>query len=108
LGLALCSEELGQTDQAAEIYRQIVENESYKATVLPTQAQRRLDTLTDNIEVFNFAAVPVVIESSIAATPQDSTEAAIEPTVKEATGTEESTDVDLSAEKTTEPQAEKQ
>ena len=58
-GLALCSEELGQTDQAAEVYQQIVDNESYKATVLPTQAQHRLDTLADNSEIFNFSAVPV-------------------------------------------------
>lgn len=66
-GLALCSEELGQTDQAAELYQQIVEDESYKATVVPAQAQLRLDTLEDNAEVFNFAAVPVVIEEPVEA-----------------------------------------
>ncbi|OQY06372.1 MAG: hypothetical protein B6I25_03990 [Planctomycetales bacterium 4572_13] len=99
-GLALCSEELGQNDQAAALYQQIVENESYKPTVLPTQAQKRLDTLADNSEVFKFAAVPVVIEEpvevkeGIEATPVEVTNPADELTAEE-------------AEETTEPQVKK-
>ncbi|MBC8503613.1 MAG: hypothetical protein H8D34_02065 [Chloroflexi bacterium] len=108
-GLALCSEELGQTDQAAEIYRQIVEDESYKATVLPTQAQRRLDTLTDNIEVFNFAAIPVVMEEVVEEIAEPTAVEIIEPaaeaTVKESS---ENADAEQPVEETTEPQAEKQ
>ena len=108
-GLALCSEELGQTDQAAELYQQIVEDENYKATVFPTQAQRRLDTLSDNTEVFNFAAVPVVIEEVV------DTEEVIEPTAVEiiepaaetiVTESAEKTDAEQPVEETAEPQAE--
>ena len=99
-GLALCLEELGQTDQAAEIYQQIVGNESYKPTVLPTQAQQRLDTLADNSEVFNFAAVPVVIEEPV------KVEEVIEAITKEITA-EEPPVIEETAE-TTEPQTEQQ
>ena len=108
-GLALCSEELGQTDQAAELYQQIAGDENYKATVFPTQAQRRLDTLSDNTEVFNFAAVPVVIEEVV------DTEEVIEPTAVEiiepaaetiVTESAEKTDTEQLVEETAEPQAE--
>ena len=108
-GLGLCSEELGQTDQAAELYQQIVEDENYKATVFPTQAQRRLDTLSDNTEVFNFAAVPIVIEEGV------DTEEVIEPTAVEiiepaaetiVTESAEKTDAEQPVEETAEPQAE--
>jgi len=85
-GLGLCSEELEQTEQAAEIYRQIVGNETYKATVFPKQAQRRLDTLADNAEVFHFAEVPVIeqpvpspVNPVIDALPQPAPETAAEP-----------------------------
>ena len=101
-GLGLCSEELGQTDQAAEVYRQIVEDESYKATVLPAQAQRRLDTLTDNTEVFNFAAVPLVIEEVV------ETEEIIEPVVVETADTTDEPIAEEPVEETAETQAEMQ
>ena len=100
-GLALCSEELGQIDQAADIYRQIVENESYKATVLPTQAQHRLDTLSDNIEVFNFAAVPIVIEEVVE-------ESVVEPMVTETADPADEPTAEEPVEETAEPQAEMQ
>ena len=107
-GLGLCSEELGQTDQAAEIYQQIAENESYKATVLPTQAQQRLDTLADNSEVFNFAAVPVVIEEvveeTVEPTATDTMESAAEVTATESADT---ADTGQPVEETAEPQTEK-
>lgn len=87
LGLGLCSEELGQTAQAAEIYQQIANEESYKATVPAAQAQQRLDGLEDNSETFNFAEVPVAIEESVPETngtpvtlpPQATTPPAVEP-----------------------------
>jgi len=101
LGLGLCSEELGQTDQAAEIYRQIVSNESYKATVPAVQAQQRLDGLEDNSEIFNFAEVPVAIEDlpaeitdpATAVPPQETTEAPTELTTGETPAIEEPTNV---------------
>ena len=103
LGLGLCSEELGQTAQAAEIYKQIVENENYKTTVSAVQAQNRLDGLEENAEVFNFADVPVVteepateeIESPAAVTPEESTSAVAVPAAQQP-----------AEEKTPEPQAE--
>ncbi|MHC5119024.1 MAG: tetratricopeptide repeat protein [Planctomycetota bacterium] len=100
LGLGLCSEELGQTAQAAEIYTQIVDDESYKATVGAVQAQQRLDGLADNSETFVFAEVPVAIEnlpaeiidSVTAITPQETTEAAAEPADEEPTTAAETTE----------------
>lgn len=105
-GLGLCSEELGQTDQAADIYQQIIDDESYKATTLPTQAQHRLDAIEENSESFNFAEVPVAIENlpselieAVQAEPQEAT---IEPVAKET-----AEDVEIAvpdAEQTTPPQ----
>lgn len=71
-GLGLCSEELGQTSQAAEIYQQILDDESYQATVFPSQAQQRLDSLEENAEVFTFAEVPVADEESSEEIPESS------------------------------------
>ncbi|MCE5187229.1 MAG: hypothetical protein LLF76_13995 [Planctomycetaceae bacterium] len=59
LGLGLCSEELGQTDQASQVYQDILKNESYAATVVPAQAQDRLDVLKEKIEKVYFAPAPV-------------------------------------------------
>jgi len=100
LGLGLCSEELGQTAQAAEIYTQIVNDESFKATVGAVLAQQRLDGLEDNSKTFTFAEVPVIIEepametaeSPGTLTGEETTEAAAEPAA--------------AAEETPEPQAE--
>ena len=55
LGLGLCAEERGQTQQAAEIYQAIIDDESLAATVLPKQAQLRMDGLQENAESFTFA-----------------------------------------------------
>lgn len=84
-GLGLCSEELGQVAQAGEIYQQIVDNEDYQTTVLPAQAQQRLDGLEENAESFIFAQPPVVeIESVTEMTDQDAVES-IMPESKTAT-----------------------
>lgn len=116
-GLGLCSEELGQTAQATEIYQQIIDEESYKPTVFPTLAQKRIDGVEDNVETFNFAKVPVIVEEPaletaeppIVVIPQEAAEVAIEPTVKETTATEAATvEPEQAVEETTEPQAEKQ
>jgi len=104
-GLALCSEELGQTEQAAEVYQQIVEDESYKPTVLPKQAQLRLDTLADNVEVFNFAAVPVVIEEAVEESIEPATAETIEPAVEAAA---DNADAEAPVEETAEPKTDNQ
>ena len=63
---------------------------------MPTQAQGRLDSLADNTEVFNFSAVPVVIEEVV--------EEIAEPTAIESS---ENADAEQLVEETAEPQAEK-
>lgn len=60
LGLGLCSEELGQTEQAREIYQDLVKNEVYAATVVPAQAQTRLDVLAEKVETVYFAPAPAL------------------------------------------------
>ena len=112
LGLGLCSEELGQTAQAAEIYQQIVHEESYKATVPAAQAQIRLDGLEDNSETFNFAEVPITIEASmpennagpVTVTPQATTPPPVKPAAPETEGVAPAAQNDA-AEETPQPQA---
>lgn len=58
LGLGLCSEELGQTEQAASIYNELVKDEAYAATVVPAQAQTRLDVLAEKTGPVYFAPAP--------------------------------------------------
>jgi tetratricopeptide (TPR) repeat protein len=113
LGLGLCSEELGQTAQAAEIYKQIIDDESCKATVPAVQAQQRLDGLEDNSETFNFAEVPLAAEApasepagaSVTLTPEETTPAAIEPAVPETAEISPAAQ-DAAADATPKPQAE--
>ena len=62
-GIGLCTEERGQTQQAAEIYEAIVNDETFAATVFPKLAQQRLDSLDDNAESFTFVdTTPAEIE----------------------------------------------
>lgn len=63
-GLGLCAEERGQTQQAAEIYQAIVNDETFAATVFPRQAQLRLNALDDNAESFTFVEAPAVVEQA--------------------------------------------
>lgn len=59
-GIGLCTEERGQTEQAAEIYQAIIDDESFAATVFPNLAQQRLDSLADSTETFIFVDAPVI------------------------------------------------
>ncbi|MBL7214083.1 MAG: hypothetical protein ISS71_00225 [Phycisphaerae bacterium] len=64
-GTALCTEERGQTQQAAEIYRAIIDDAGFAATVFPKLAQQRLDSLDDNAESFTFVeTAPVESEEA--------------------------------------------
>jgi tetratricopeptide (TPR) repeat protein len=47
LGLGLCEEELGNFEQARQIYKEITENADFEGTVAATEAQQRLDTMAD-------------------------------------------------------------
>jgi tetratricopeptide (TPR) repeat protein len=60
LGKALCLEELGQTDQASQLYQEIVKNEAYGPTIVPAQARTRLDVLAHKTGAVYFAPAPVV------------------------------------------------
>jgi tetratricopeptide (TPR) repeat protein len=47
LGLGLCEEELGNFEQARQIYSEITENADFEGTVAAAQAKQRLDTMAD-------------------------------------------------------------
>ena len=46
-GLGLCEEEVGNFEGAETIYREIVNNDEFEGTIVPSQAQQRLDTMVD-------------------------------------------------------------
>jgi predicted negative regulator of RcsB-dependent stress response len=58
-GLGLCAEELGEFDKATKIYQQITADSQFEGTVVPAQAQMRLDTMPDNKTRFVFVDAPV-------------------------------------------------
>ncbi len=55
-GLGMCAEEIGDYTKAEIIYNSIIADTSFEGTVLPRQAQDRLDNLQDNKMQFVFAA----------------------------------------------------
>lgn len=61
LGLGLCAEELGQRDQAAEIYQHIIDAPEFAATLFPAKARQRLAALNENLETFAFAPAPAAM-----------------------------------------------
>ena len=73
IGLGLCAEETGEYDEAREIYESIVADDSYKATVAPTEAQRRLDSLEENSSDITFAPAPEKPQTApaVPVTPED-------------------------------------
>ncbi len=80
LGKALCAEELGQHDKAAEIYRQVIDDEALAGTVLPARAQLRLDALEDSQGTYTFPEAPATPAAS-APTPGMPTSGAATPPV---------------------------
>ena len=64
LGKALCAEELGQHDKAAEIYRQVIDDEALAGTVLPARARLRLDALEDSQGTYTFPEAPATPAAS--------------------------------------------
>ncbi len=59
-GIGLCKEELGNFDQAVEIYTEIATNTEYAASPAYFQAQRRLSNLVDYTGEVEFLPAPVV------------------------------------------------
>ena len=57
-GLGLCEEELGDFAKASEIFTGITNNEGFKGTTFPTQAQYRLDIMADHEKQFTFIEAP--------------------------------------------------
>lgn len=74
LGLGLCEEELGNFDQAAQIYRDITTNALFKSTVESSLAAKRLDVLDDykqNVTFKEPTQSPNDIKSQIQLAPID-------------------------------------
>jgi tetratricopeptide (TPR) repeat protein len=57
-GLGLCEEDLGNFEQARQVYRQIVANPDYESIVTVVQAQRRLKTMADYEQKIAFKPDP--------------------------------------------------
>ncbi len=55
-GLGMCAEEIGDYTKAEIIYNAIIDDTSFAGTVLPRQAQARLDNMQDNRMQFVFVA----------------------------------------------------
>jgi tetratricopeptide (TPR) repeat protein len=73
-GLGLCEEELGNFDQARQIYQEIVANPDFEPTVAVDQAKHRLATMADYKQeiVFGPAPKPAATEPVTQIKPQDS------------------------------------
>lgn len=57
-GLGLCEEELGNFDQARQIYRNIVENSEYEGATTIAKARQRLETMADYQQRVVFKEAP--------------------------------------------------
>ncbi len=57
-GMGMCAEEIGDYTKAGTIYNSIITDTDFAGTVLPQQAQDRLDKLADNKMRFVFVAAP--------------------------------------------------
>ena len=57
-GLGLCEEELGNLEEAEQMYQDIVTNSDYEGTVVVAQARRRLKTMGDYREKLAFKPNP--------------------------------------------------
>ena len=58
LGLGLCEEELGNFEQARQIYSEITANADFEGTVAATQAKQRLLTMADYQQKVGFKPSP--------------------------------------------------
>jgi hypothetical protein len=67
-GLGLCAEELGDFDQARQIYQEVAGNPELKSTLAATRAKRRLETMSDYEQNVVFEPAPKTPESETQAT----------------------------------------
>ncbi|MGD8499162.1 MAG: hypothetical protein PVJ86_00855 [Phycisphaerales bacterium] len=63
-GLGLCSEELGNFEQARQIYSDITANADFEGTVAVVQAKRRLETIADYEQKVVFKPAPKPVAPS--------------------------------------------
>jgi tetratricopeptide (TPR) repeat protein len=63
-GLGLCEEELGNFDQAHQIYQDVAGNSDFKNTLAAVRAKRRLETMSDYEQNIVFEPEPKVPEST--------------------------------------------
>jgi len=76
-GLGLCEEELGNVEQARQIYQDITGNPDFEPTVAATQAKRRLATMSDYQQEIVFGPAPkptAVSQPEIQITPPSSSQ----------------------------------
>ncbi|MCX5635664.1 MAG: hypothetical protein NTW55_07500 [Planctomycetota bacterium] len=66
LGLGLSEEELGNFEQAKQIYAEIVSNAEYESTVAAVQAKQRLKTMDDYKQQIVFKAPPAPAQAQAA------------------------------------------
>lgn len=78
-GLGLCEEELGNIEQARQIYQQIDSNTDFKATVAAVQAKRRLSTINDYEREVIFRPKPT--PPATAAEPNDAVKVTAGPVI---------------------------
>ncbi len=80
LGLGLCEEELGNFEQARQIYQDVTANPDFQATVAVVQAKRRLVTMTDYQQEIVFKPAPA--PPAAAAEPNETVRVASGPIVQ--------------------------
>ena len=70
-GLGLCSEEIGDFNDARKVYQGIVEDDNFKGTVVANKAKLRLATMDDYEQPIEFkpAPPPVVVEPNAPVQP---------------------------------------
>jgi len=64
-GLGLCEEELGNFENAKQIYRELAINTGFEGTIAAVQAKQRLETMTDYKQKVVFKASPKPAPSEI-------------------------------------------
>jgi hypothetical protein len=64
-GLGLCEEELGNFDKAAQMYREVVEDPNFQATVACAAAKFRLDTMGEYKQKLAFRPAPKPIPTPV-------------------------------------------
>jgi tetratricopeptide (TPR) repeat protein len=70
-GLGLCEEELGNFEQARQIYQDIAGNADFKNTLAAVRATRRLQTMADYQKNIVFKPAPKIPESTAQTIPAD-------------------------------------